>query len=76
MERDGELEVIQRTYDLILWAVPLITRFPVPYRAVLGDRMQTTLYGVLEMLIEARYDRDGRARTLDAVNLALEKGRY
>jgi len=31
-----ELSVIQRAYDLILWEVPLITRMPVPYRAVLG----------------------------------------
>ena len=45
MKRDGELEVIQHMYDLILWSVPLITRFPVPFRAVLGDRMQTTLGG-------------------------------
>ena len=51
--RSDELRVVQHAYDLILWEVPLITRFPVPYRAVLGDRMQTTLYTVLEKLIEA-----------------------
>ncbi len=69
LQRGGELEVVQRAYDLILWEVPLITRFPVPYRAVLGDRMQTTLYAVLERLIEARYDRARRAALLRLVSL-------
>ena len=75
-ERTRELQVIQRAYDLILWEVPLITRFPVPYRAVLGDRMQTTLYTVLEKLLEARYARQARPRLLGEVNLELEKARY
>jgi hypothetical protein len=74
--RTEELEVVQRAYDLILWEVPLITRFPAPYRVVLGDRMQTTLYQVLEKLIEARYDRARRTELLREVNLELEKARY
>ena len=71
-----ELAVIQKTYDLILWQVPLVTRLPVPYRAVLGDRMQTTLYTVLEKLVEARYDRGRRPTLLREVNVELEKARY
>ena len=71
-----ELEVVQRAYDLILWEVPLITRFPVPYRAVLGDRMQSTLYTILEKLVTARYDRQGRRGLLSGVNIELEKARY
>jgi hypothetical protein len=54
----------------------LITRFPVPFRAVLGDRMQGTLYEVLENLVAARYDRGSRPRLLAQVNLDLEKARY
>lgn len=76
LQRGGELEVVQRAYDLILWEIPLITRFPVSFRAVLGDRMQTTLYTVLEKLIEARYDRARRAALLREVNKELEKARY
>ncbi len=76
LRKAGELEVVQRAYDLILWEVPLITRFPVPFRAVLGDRMQTTLYTVLEKLIEARYNRVKRASLLREVNTELEKARY
>jgi hypothetical protein len=71
-----ELAVIQKAYDLIMWQVPLVTRLPVPYRAVLGDRIQTTLYTVLEKLIEARYDRARRAGLLHEVNTELEKARY
>ena len=76
IRRVKELEVIQRAYDLILWEVPLITRFPVPYRAVLGDRMQSTLYTVLEKLVAAKFDRAGRPSLLAEVNLELEKARY
>jgi hypothetical protein len=68
--------VVQKAYDLILWEVPLITRFPVPYRAVLGDRMQDTLYTILEKLIEARYQRARRVELLGQLNLELEKARY
>lgn len=67
---------MQKVYDLIIWEVPLIARFPVPYRAVLGDRMQDTLFGVLEKLIEARYDRARRPMLLGQVNTELEKARY
>ena len=74
--RARELAVVQKAYDLILWEVPLVTRLPVPYRAVLGDRMQTTLYTVLEKLVEARYDRPRRAALLREVNVELEKARY
>ena len=38
-----ELIVIQKTYDLIAWAVPAIGKFPRSHRFVLGERMETAL---------------------------------
>jgi hypothetical protein len=68
--------IIQRAYDLVLWAVPTIAKFPRSYRFVLGERMEHALYEVLEALIEARYDRRNRPELLARVNIWLEKLRF
>ncbi len=43
-----ELPIIQQTYDLILWYVPQLVKFPRNYKFVLGDRIQTSLYDFLD----------------------------
>lgn len=53
-----DLPIIQKTYDLILWYVPRLNKFPRDTKFVLGDRIQATLYGFLEGLIRARYRRE------------------
>ena len=37
-----ELDVITKTYDLILWMVGRIAKFPRSHRFVLGERMENT----------------------------------
>jgi len=71
-----EPAVVQKAYDLVLWAVPAIAKFPRSYRFVLGERMENALYDVLEGLIEARYDRGRRPELLARVNVWLEKLRF
>jgi hypothetical protein len=44
-----ELEVITKTYDLILWSVHHTSRFPRNHRFVLGERMERRLYELLEV---------------------------
>jgi hypothetical protein len=39
-----DLPIIQKTYDLIKWYVPILHRLPRDYRFTLGDRMITGLY--------------------------------
>ena len=39
-----ELPIIQKTYDLILWYVPRLNKFPKNQKFVLGDRVQDPLY--------------------------------
>ena len=70
-----ELPIIQKTYDLIKWYVPILQRLPRDYRFTLGDRMITGLYSLLEELIQARYTRD-RLDRLKAVNSRLDILRY
>lgn len=50
-----ELPIIQKTYDLIKWYVPLLAKLPRYHKFTLGDRIITELYDLLETLIQARY---------------------
>lgn len=54
----GELPIIQKTYDLIQWYVPILNRLPRDHKFGLGDRMVAALYDLLEGLITARYARN------------------
>jgi hypothetical protein len=70
-----ELPIIQKTYDLIQWYVPILNRLPRDHRFNLGDRIITELYTMLEELIAARY----ATRKLDllkSLNTKLDILRY
>jgi hypothetical protein len=66
-----ELPIIQKTYDLIKWYVPILQRLPRDYRFTLGERMMTGLYSLLEELIQARYAPEKLSR-LRMVNSKLD----
>lgn len=67
-------KALQDTYDLILWMIPSLSKFPRDQRFLLGDRIQTTLLDVLESLAEASYSR-AKAVPLERANLAAQKPR-
>jgi hypothetical protein len=71
----AELEVILKTYELVKWGCPLISRFPRSFRCTLGDRMELRMYEVLDGLIRAKFDRN-RAEILRYVNVELELLRF
>ena len=49
MKKEGELVVITKTYDLILWSCNHTSKFPRNHRFVLGEqRIERNLYGLLE----------------------------
>lgn len=50
--------VIYKVYDLLMWLMERIAKFPRSHRFVLGDRMERLVLDVLELLIEAAYSRD------------------
>ena len=70
-----ELPIIQKTYDLIKWYVPILNRLPRNHRFTLGERMITGLYEILEGLIQARYSKNKIAQ-LTALNTKLDILRY
>ena len=75
MSAPAELSAITKAYDLVQWYVPIIGRFPRSHRFVLGERMETTLYGILEMLVRAKYRRE-KSALLEEANLQLEILRF
>lgn len=66
-----DLPVIQRTYDLIKWYVPILNRLPRDHRFLLGERIITGLYDLLEGLIQARYAKE-KLTQLEALNIKLD----
>ncbi|TVQ24918.1 MAG: diversity-generating retroelement protein Avd [Leptolyngbya sp. DLM2.Bin15] len=71
-----ELPIIQKTYDLIRWYVPILNRLPRDHRFGLGARMVDSLYGLLEGLIQARYTRTQKLSRLEGLNTHLDILRY
>jgi len=70
-----ELVVITKTYDLVLWSCHHTGKFPRNHRFVLGERIERTLYDLLETLIRAKYTRQ-RQELLAGANLTLEILRF
>ena len=71
----AELPIIQKTYDLIKWYVPILNQLPRDHKFQLGDRMVAGLYELLESLILARYQRD-KLPQLQVINSKLDVLRY
>ena len=70
--------IVQRAYDLLLYLVPQLVKFPRAQKFVLADRIQNKLTDILEMLIRAYYLPRGEAKSaaLQKVNLELEVLRH
>jgi hypothetical protein len=64
----SDLPIIQKTYDLIKWYVPILDKLPKNHKFGLGDRIVSGLYDLLEGLILARYAREklGQLELLNA----------
>jgi hypothetical protein len=71
----SELPIIQKTYDLIQWYVPILNKLPRSHRFNLGDRIINELYAMLEDLITARYAAQKLA-ILKNLNTKLDILRY
>ncbi|MBD2607067.1 diversity-generating retroelement protein Avd [Scytonema hofmannii FACHB-248] len=65
-----DLPIIQKTYDLIKWYVPILNRLPRKHKFALGDRTIAGLYDLLEGLILARYAQEKLAQ-LELLNAKL-----
>jgi hypothetical protein len=67
----SELSIIQKTYDLIKWYVPILNRLPRNHKFFLGDRIIVRLYDILENLIQAKYATE-KLTILEPLNISLD----
>lgn len=67
--------IVERHYQLILWMLPKMAKFPKDQRFLLADRIERLLLDILEILIEAVYS-SRRRRLLMDVNLKLDVLRF
>jgi hypothetical protein len=64
--------VVTKAYDLLLWLINHVGKFPRSHRFVLGERVETAMLDVLMLLVEASYERQ-KLPLLQRANLELEK---
>ena len=64
--------VVTKAYDLLLWLVNHVGKFPRSHRFVLGERIETAMLEVVLALVEASYVRE-KISFLKRANLELEK---
>jgi hypothetical protein len=67
----NELPIIQKTHDLIQWYVPILNQLPRDHKFMLGDRIITGLYDLLEGLITARFAKE-KLPQLQTLNTRLD----
>lgn len=70
-----DLPIIQKTYDLVKWFVPILNKLPREHRFHLGDRIITGLYELLETLVVVRYQKH-KLLQLQQLNGKLDVLRY
>lgn len=72
MARD-ELQVIDRTYELLKWFLGRLGKFPRSHRYGLGSQIEQRLYAVFDGLLRAKYAAAPEKRdALSQVNQHLE----
>ena len=76
LEKAGELLVIQKLYDYLIWVSPIINRLPRDKKYTIGDRLLNRLYDVLEDLIKAKYRSRNKLELLEQANVGLEIVRF
>lgn len=68
-------QVVTKVYDFLLYLIPQIGKFPKNQRYLLGDRLETMVLEILELLLEAVYSRE-KLILLRRANVKLETVRY
>ena len=68
-------QVVQDCHELLLWLIPLLDKFPRNRRFTLGERLESRLLEVLELLVEAAYSRN-KSNLLRRANIQLAVVRH
>lgn len=62
---------VTKAYDLVLWIIQHVGKFPRSHRFVLGDRIENRMLTVLELLLRASYSREKKGY-LQQANMELQ----
>lgn len=72
----GEKEtILTKTYDLLKFVIPILSKFPRDQKFLLGDQFQRLMTEILDAFIEAYYSRR-KLPLLIPANMKIEKLRY
>ncbi len=55
MTRDSLSRAVNDCQNLLIWLIPLLDNFPRNRRFTLGERLETGLLEILELLVEVAY---------------------
>ena len=75
MRRQELPPVVQRMYDLAVWLLERVEKFPRSARYVLGRHVEETALRILRLLVQANYTRNRRG-LLRRANLELDQLRF
>lgn len=75
LAKDTMPPVIQQMYDMVIWLMERVEKFPRNSRFVLGDHIETSALLILRLLIKANFTKERRA-ILQEANLELDQLRY
>jgi hypothetical protein len=68
-------QAVQSCHELLLWMIPHLDKFPRARRFTLGERLETGLLTVLELVVEAAYTHK-KIALLQQANVKLEVVRH
>jgi len=68
----NDLVIYQKHYDLMLYAFPIINKFPKSQRFVLGQQIQNEMVDIAKLIVEANKRRN-KVPTLYQIDVELEK---
>ena len=66
------LPIFEKTYELILWLYPTVSKFPKSQRFVLGQHIENTALKILEGIIHSNQERN-KLLYLKQVSVELDK---
>ncbi len=72
---DQTPQAVEACHDLLRWLIPKLDAFPRSRRFTLGERLESVILEVLELLVAAAYTRD-KAALLEQANRKLSVARH
>jgi len=53
-----EVNALTKTYELLLWIIPQLEKFPKSQKYLLGDRIETVLLDIMDLIIQSIYTKN------------------